>query len=140
MCRWRHIVCGCCPGGLLMSRWLARTCGVFLVGALVATAWIAYACSCVPPMSPQREFADNELVFAGRVMSIDGGGCSRTNVANFLVDEAFKGTHLGARIEIRMDDSSTQSCGLAGRIDSGERWLIFAGADRQVDFCSPMLA
>jgi hypothetical protein len=129
---------------LPMSRAPGRIVSVLVVLLLepLAEVGIAWACECAAPESPARELASHAIVFAGRVVAVDDrAGCSNRGGATLEVDEAFKGTEVGAEIEVEFDVRDRTGCGsIAGRFDVGERWLIFTQVDeRGLASCSPML-
>ena len=98
-----------------------------------------YACSCAYWLDPETEFLRADAVVVARVESIDehsGCGCSAaTSVASVEVEEAFKGAHVGDRIDVEL--AGAHNC----RLDlvAGDKLLLFIDDSYAISLCSPHL-
>ena len=116
---------------------------VVSIALLVGVLWLlgntgqAYACSCADPGSPTEALETSAAVFAGRVVSVDGGFDpdevpyspeDRTTV-EFEVSAVWKGVvHERMYVTTRPDGAS---CGFA--FVEGEEYIVYARDSAEVD-------
>jgi len=115
---------------------------LLVAGALVLMGLVqqAFACTCLPPESPERELERSTAVFAGEVTSVETPSGQITSSADpvaitFEVYTVWKGPHTNT-FTITTARSSA-SCGYA--FEMGKEYLVYARGeadDLQVSLCS----
>lgn len=101
-----------------------------LIGALVAAVvalqpCTAFACSCLPPGTPDEELQKSTAVFAGRVASIttvNRGGVAPQLQVRFDVSQSWKGP-AAKQIEVLTSESSA-SCGVT--FEQGGEYVVYS--------------
>lgn len=104
------------------SRWV----GCLLILWLLGGNEVMRACSCLQPPAPSVAAEESDLVFSGRVLSIEKS--DPTDFFSFLdvefeVIEAFKGTEESSRVRILTGPDSAV-CGY--RFEHGNSYLVYA--------------
>ncbi|MDE2641089.1 MAG: hypothetical protein OXI03_10990 [Chloroflexota bacterium] len=123
--------------------WTSVSVRVVSIALLVSVLWLlgstgqAYACSCAEPGSPVEALETSGAVFAGRVVSVEGGfdpakvpysAEDRTTV-EFEVGAVWKGVvHERMYVTTRPDGAS---CGFA--FVEGEEYVVYAHDSAEVD-------
>lgn len=109
-----------------MSR-LIRWSAVLVVAAAVflANPGCAFACSCLPPGTPQEELGKSDAVFAGKVVQVSGqvdGGAAETVEVRLEVSQVWKGAE--SRTVLLKTPGSSASCGF--NFEQGREYVVYA--------------
>jgi len=98
----------------------------FISFSLFGTASPVYACSCIPPSSPQESLASARAVFMGTVTSIEHN--SNGYEVSFNVEKTWKGIS-GSTVTITTPRDSA-ACGFA--FTAGEKYIVYADGEENL--------
>ncbi len=106
---------------------LIRWSTVLVVAAafFLANPGCAFACSCLPPGTPQEELGKSDAVFAGKVVQVSGqvdGGAAETVEVRFEVSQVWKGAE--SRTVLVKTPGSSASCGF--NFEQGREYVVYA--------------
>ncbi|HSH80789.1 MAG TPA: hypothetical protein VLA19_19850, partial [Herpetosiphonaceae bacterium] len=106
---------------------LIRWSTVLVVAAafLLANPTCVFACSCLPPGTPQEELGRSDAVFAGKVVGLTGrvdGGAVETVDVTFEVSQVWKGA--ASRTVQLQTPGSSASCGF--NFEQGREYVVYA--------------
>ena len=106
---------------------LIRWSTVLVVAAafFLANPGCAFACSCLPPGTPQEELGKSDAVFAGKVVQVSGqvdGGAAETVEVRFEVSQVWKGAE-SRTVQLKTSGSSA-SCGF--NFEQGREYVVYA--------------
>ncbi len=85
----------------------------------------AYACSCLPPGTPQEELGRSDAVFAGKVVALSGrvdAGAAESVDVTFEVSRVWKGAE--SRTVLLKTPGSSASCGF--NFEQGQEYVVYA--------------
>lgn len=96
----------------------------------IAGSSTVFACSCVPPGSPNEELEKYTAVFSGQVLSINRAGYAYKSSykVNFAVEKAWKGVSEKNVVVSTATEGSI--CGF--NFKEGERYIVYANGENSL--------